>query len=66
MLIWEQSKEQIPHFTHGWVKRAGRGYQNEEILKFVPFRLKKSPTQDNNQGNIFSQLIYNNEAQKYA
>ena len=30
--------------THAWVEGVGKGYQNEEILKFVPSRLLKSLT----------------------
>ena len=30
--------------THAWGEGVGRGYQNKEILKFVPTRLLKSLT----------------------
>ena len=44
-----------------------KGIKMKKILKFVPSRLLISLTQDQNQGtNYFSQLIYKNEAQKYA
>ena len=33
--------------THVWGEGVGRGFQNEEILKFLPSRLLRLPTEDN-------------------
>ena len=48
MLIQEHSKGQISYFDPCQGEGAGRGYQNEDILKFVPTRLLESSTEDNN------------------
>ena len=37
-------KRKFHDLTNVWGQGVGRGYQNEKILKFVPFRLLKSLT----------------------
>ena len=51
-------KSKFHDFTHTLGEGVGRGYQNEEILKFVPSRLLNSPTSDNNQGNQLFFAVY--------
>ena len=58
-------KSKFHDFTHAWGMGVGGGYRNEKILKFVTSTLLKSLTTIRTI-NKFSQLIYKNEAQKYA
>ena len=51
-------KRKFHDFTHTLGEGVGRGYQNEEIVKFVHFRLLNLPTSDNIQGNQVFFAVY--------
>ena len=61
----KKKKSKFHDLIHAWVKEVGIGYQNVEILKFVPSRLLELLIQDNNQGNK-SFFIVGIPAKKYA
>ena len=58
-------KSKFPDLTYAWGKGVNKGYENEEILKCALSRLLKLRTATRAISQ-FSQLIYNNEAQKYV
>ena len=51
-------KSKFFDLTHAWKVGVSKGYQDKEILKFVPPILLKSLTQDNNQDNQSVFTVY--------